>query len=219
MKRIAGIATLKERENSFKRVIESIYPHVDMIYAVLNYYKEVPGWLSAIPNVTPVCMNNEFMDSGKFLYVNIPNVIYFGCDDDLLYPNGYFDYLEEGVNRYNGLVSLHGKKYLAPVLHFKKWVGNYRCLGNVSEDVKISVVGSGCCAFNTERLKVHIADFKKGGMADIWLSKIATEQGIPIMVLKHRSDYLQYTNIQTPTIWGTTHDYTEHTRILRSFIK
>ena len=159
------------------------------------------------------------MDSGKFLHASIYNAVYYGIDDDLIYPVGYCDYLEDGVNRYNGLVSLHGKKYLAPVSHFKKWAGNYRCLGSVSSDTKVNVVGSGCCAFNTERLKVHIADFKKGGMADIWLSKIATEQGIPIMVLRHRSDYLQYTNIQTPTIWGTTHDYTEHTRILRSFIK
>jgi hypothetical protein len=218
MLRIAGIATLKEREESFKRVIESLYPQVDHIYAILNYYDSIPSWLIQ-SNITPVLMNNEYKDSGKFLYANIPDVVYFGCDDDLLYPIGYCDYMEDGVRRYNGLVSLHGKKYLPPVSHFKKWAGSYRCLGTVSENIKVNVVGSGCCAFSTERLSVDISQFKIGGMADIWLSKLASEQGVPIMVLKHNIGYLQYTNITTPTIWGTTKDYTEHTKILRSFIK
>lgn len=219
MLRIAGIATLKEREESLKRVIESIYPQVDRIVAVLNYYESVPEWLKPLTKVNPILMQNEYKDSGKFLHASLYNCIYYGIDDDLIYPRGYCDYLEEGVNKYNGLVSLHGKKYLAPVSHFKKWAGNYRCLGTVTEDVKINVVGSGCCAFNTERFHVHISQFKIGGMADIWLSKLAVEQGVPIMVLKHKAGYLQYTNIQTPTIWQTTHDYSEHTRILRSFIK
>ena len=219
MIRIAGIATLKEREESFKRTIESIYPQVDRIVAVLNYYEAVPGWLTTMTKVNAILMQNEYKDSGKFLHASLYNAIYFGIDDDLIYPSGYCDYMEDGVNRYNGLVSLHGKYYLAPVSHFKKWAGNYRCLGSVSTDTKVNVVGSGCCAFNTERLNVHISQFKIGGMADIWLSKLAMEQGVPIMVLKHNTGYLQYTNITTSTIWQTTHDYTEHTKILRSFIK
>jgi hypothetical protein len=217
--RIAGIATLKEREDSFKRTIESIYPQVDRIVAILNYYETIPDWIKSLNKIEAIPMLNELKDSGKFWYANIPDVIYFGCDDDLLYPMGYCDYLVEGVAKYNGLVSLHGKKYLAPVTGFKKWAGNYRCLGTVSDDVRVNVVGSGCCAFDTNRIHVHMPQFKIHGMADIWMSKIATEQWVPIMVLKHNTGYLRYTNITTPTIWGTTKDYTEHTKILRSFIK
>ena len=71
MKRIAGIATLKEREESLKRAIESIYPQVDRIIAVLNYYEETPEWIKSTTKINPILMQNEYMDSGKFLHASI----------------------------------------------------------------------------------------------------------------------------------------------------
>ena len=57
-------------------------------------------------------------------------------------------------------------------------------------------------------------------MADVFLSKCATEQGVPMMVLAHDVGYLKY--VPPPkgtTIWDTTRDYSEHVKVMRTFIK
>lgn len=215
----AGIATLKEREKSFKCTIESIYPQVDKIVAVLNYYDAIPLWLNELKKVECHLAFNFLGDAGKFLQVENTDGIYFAIDDDLLYPKGYVDYLLEGIEKYGGIVGLHGKIYQKPVTHFKK-CAVYRCLDTVSDDACVNVIGSGCCAFDTNRLTLSLSDFELPNMADLWLSKMATEQGVPMTVLKHDTGYLNY--LAPPkgtTIWETTKDYSEHVQIMRTFIK
>jgi len=55
-------------------------------------------------------------------------------------------------------------------------------------------------------------------MADCYLSRQASLQGIPMVVLAHKSDYLRYLSPKT-TIWQQTRDYSLHTKILQSYIK
>jgi len=215
-----GVATLKNREESFKRVIESIYPQVDKIVAVLNLYEAVPDWLGSLGKVRAIVGDNSLGDAGKFLEVNSTDGVYFAIDDDLLYPKGYADYMMEGIEKYNGIVSLHGKIYTKPVLGFKNFKYVYRCLGTVTGDVHVNMIGSGCCAFSTNRLKLSVDDFYLPNMADIFLSKVAMEQGVTMTVLKHNSGYLKY--LAPPkgtTIWESTKNYEPHSALLKSFIK
>lgn len=218
MKTIVGIATLKIREESFKQTILSLYDQVDSIAAVLNLYEKVPEWLKGLSKVECILSDNSLGDAGKFWYAATPDRVYLACDDDLLYPKGYVSYMLSGVEKYNGLVSLHGRKYLSPVTHFKKYAYAYRCLGTVTEDVPVNFIGSGCCAFDTNRLELHLSDFRRSNMADVWLSKAAKEQGVPMVVLKHDTGYLKYITPKGDTIWNATRDYSFHTSILRSFI-
>ena len=198
-------------------MVNSLLPQVDEIHVALNGYREVPEALRGLDKVKCEMLNNQLGDSAKFLHADMPDVVYFGCDDDLVYPAGYCDYLQAGMERYNGLVSLHGRKYL-PRSHFKQWVGNYRCLNNVNNDVAVNLVGSGVCCFNTNRLKLKISDFKTRNMADCYLSRAASLQGIPMMVLAHKSNYLTYL-YPVGTIWERTKDYSLQTAVLRSYIK
>jgi len=217
MKRIVGIASIPSRREMLIKVVGSLSPQADIVHVALNGYTEIPKELDSFGNVECEILDNSLGDSAKFLHADIPDVVYFGCDDDLIFPIGYCDYLQQGMEKYNGLVSLHGRKYL-PRSHFKQWVGNYRCLNNVSEDVHVNLVGSGVCCFSTNRLKLHISDFKTPNMADCYLSRTASLQGIPMMVLAHKCNYLRYL-YPVGTIWERTKDYSIQTAVLRSYIK
>ena len=209
---------MPSRKELLTLVINSLLPQVDKIHVALNGYTEIPEALRNLSNVECEILDNSLGDSAKFLHASdYDDCYYYGCDDDLVYPKGYCDYLQNSVNEYNGLVSLHGRLY-ASRAGFKQWVGNYRCLNNVSDDTKVNLVGSGVCCFNTNRLKLHISDFKTPNMADCYLSRTAYLQGVPMMVLAHKSDYLTYLSPKN-TIWQSTHDYSLHTAVLRSYIK
>jgi hypothetical protein len=55
-------------------------------------------------------------------------------------------------------------------------------------------------------------------MSDLYLSKIATEQGVPMVVLKHDINYLSYLP-QIDTIWRSITNFDERTEVLKSFVK
>lgn len=215
-----GIATLHCREEAFKQCLHAIRPQVDQVIAVLNYYTEIPDWLKELPNVDCIMMNNEYTDAGKFLKVHECDGYYLALDDDLAVPPSYVETMLDGVERYNGIVSLHGKIYRKPVQAFNKWAYAFRCLYNVEGDAHVNVIGDGCCAFNTSRLNLSIDDFPLNKMSDLQLSSVATEQGVPMTVLKHKAGYLKYLlHPSDETIWKTTKDHSVHTKLLQSFIK
>ena len=94
IKTTAGIATLKEREESFKQTIASLYPQVDRIYCVLNNYDEISEWITELPKVVPILGHNTFADSGKVLFASaFDSGYYLTLDDDLIVPEGYVEYM------------------------------------------------------------------------------------------------------------------------------
>jgi hypothetical protein len=199
--------------------VTSVKDQVDKVYVALNGYTSIPLVLAGMANVECGIFDNSLGDAMKMWKVSECEGYYLSIDDDLKFPSGYVQYMIDGVNRYNGLVSLHGKTYLTPVKHFKQWAGNYRCLSNVSEDVKVNMIGSGCCAFDTSRLKLSLSDFKSPNMADCYLSKVTFEQGVPMVVLKHSIGYLQYLHPKGMTIWDTSRDCSRQTSVLQSYLK
>jgi glycosyltransferase involved in cell wall biosynthesis len=217
---ICGIATLPARENNLKLVLQAISPQVDRVYVALNGHKEIPSWHGEFDNVYCEIFSNSLGDAMKAAWAFSKGNYYLPLDDDLQVPEGYVDYMIDGVNKYNGLVSLHGKIYLPDFVSFKRWAGNYRCLGSVSEDIThINLIGSGICAFHTDRLRVSLADFKRPNMADVFLSKLASDQGVSMVVLKHDIGYLKYLEPPDSTIWQNTRDYSYHESVMRTFIK
>jgi hypothetical protein len=215
---IAGIASIPAREQMLEKVIDSLTFQCNVVYVTLNAYDHVPEYFSKYDNVHYEFGDNSKGDAMKFAMADSTDGVYLGCDDDLLYPRGYVQKMIEGVDKYNGLVSLHGRIYPIPVTDFRRWIGNYRCLGMVRSDTPVNLIGSGCCAFRTSRLKVTISDFQTRNMADLWLSKLAIEQEVPIWVLAHKRDYLQYLKPEN-TIWQNVKDFSVHTKILQSFLK
>ena len=219
-KRIVGIASVPQRKESLLTVVASIKDQVDEIFIALNGYPSVPEELHEVRNAKYAIFDNSQMDLMKFYVAGDVDGYFFGLDDDLRVSEGYVDYLQRGVGAYHGVVSLHGRYYQPPVTHFKRWSRNYRCLNAVEHDAMVNFIGSGCCAFHTDSLKVDIRDFKYPGMADCYLSRLAFTQGVPMFVLKHRiGQYLEYIPpLKGTTLWETNKDYTHQTEILKSYL-
>jgi len=216
---ICGIASIPTRQDALERVLDSIAPQVDKVYVSLNDYPQKPLYASKYDNVEFLMNSNERGDANKFIMAHIPDVYYISLDDDLEVPPTLVQYLCAGVDKYNGVCGLHGRLYPTPFIGFKRWISNYRCLNTVEADTFVNFIGSGVTAFHTNRLKVSLSDFKRKNMADVFISQLATLQGVPMVVLKHDMGYLKYLPPSDTPIWNMTHDYSYHEEILREFIK
>jgi hypothetical protein len=128
----------------------------------------------------------------------------------------------KAVDQYNGVVSLHGRIYPRPVGKFYKPRKSLSCRNWLAEDTHVDLVGTGVCAFHTSRLRVRLDDFLEPNMADIWLSKLAWEQGVPLMAIEHHSYALKYLpQKKENTIWHTQvkTQFEKQTDLLKTFLR
>lgn len=214
-----GIATLKDREQSFRVALDRLYPQVDRVYAVLNNYEDMPEWLNLYPRVIAVLGKNSLMDSAKFLFVDICDGYYLSWDDDLVMPQGCVEYLKSKVDEYNCIVTLHGKRFSRSTKNYRKdFLFRVHCLRDCIVDVRVQLGGTGCMMFHTKDFHPSIGDFHKPRMADLWLSKAAAEADVKIMAVRHSGDYLIYLRPEN-TIWDDNPEGRFQTEVINNFLK
>jgi hypothetical protein len=217
----AGIASIPQRTDNLYLTVQSLLPQVDRLHVCLNGYDSIPKFLDT-KGVSITLMDNELGDGGKFLGAIGYEGYYFGCDDDLVYPKGYIDYMIKKIDSYDGVVSLLGKLYeRGDITSFR---GGYkqvfRALGTVISDIFVDIVGSGACGFHTNKLKINPWLWERKNMSDIWLSKEAHEQGVPLVVVAHKNNYLKYTLGKSDwRIWAADYDDKYQTSVLNSFLR
>jgi hypothetical protein len=213
------IASIPDREESLKRTIESICNQADFIQVALNGYKSIPLWLNNEPKILTVMMDNVRGDANKFYNIEDRSGYLFTADDDIEYPLNYCADMIDAIDRYKCIVTLHGRNYPRPFENYYKMKDVYRCLGNVPKGGRVDVGGTGVMAWHSDRLKVKYSDFKSANMADIWMAKIASEQGVPIMVVPHTELYLKHTRHST-CIFNEQHrlKHVKQEEILKSFL-
>jgi hypothetical protein len=209
------IASLPEREEGLRLAVESLRPQVDSIFVGLNNYKKVPEYLN---NGEWVMLDNSTGDAAKFYDVEYLHGYIFTCDDDLIYPSSYVSDMIKKIELYESVVTLHGKIY-KPLINFQTPAAKYHCLGNVTEDRRVDVGGTGVMAWHSDHLKIKYSDFKAPNMADIWMAKACKDQGVPIYVIAHNSGYLKYFEPQT-TIWEEEKKtgFSRQTELLKTFL-
>ena len=216
---VCGIATLASREQSFRVVLDHLYPQVDRVYAVLNDYEEIPEWLSVYPRVIAVLGKNHLADNAKFLFVDVCEGYFLSWDDDLVMPDGCVEYLRGKVDEYNCIVTFHGKRFGRKTTDFRKdFLFRVHCLRDCIVDVRVQLGGTGCMMFHTKDFHPTIGGFLKPKMADVWLSKQASEAKVKIMAVRHTAEYLTYIPPENP-IWGQKCDVKYHTEVINDFLK
>jgi len=219
--RYVGIATVKEREHLFQEAVRSVYDQVDSIIAVLNNYDEVPEWLDALDKVEAYVCDNSLGDAYKFLQVDECDGYYFSIDDDLWYPADYCDHMIEKIQKHHCIVTLHGKRYdNRPIHSFRRGKTlNVHCLNPNDKDVEVHVGGTGVMAFHTKDFKLSLKDFERRNMADIWVAKVAHEQGVKIIAVSRPRVFVRYLYPQDKTIWQDKSDDSYKDNLIRSFLK
>ena len=215
----AHIASLPERVDTLKKTINSLLPQVDGIYVSLNNYEEVPLFLKKKRIISTLC-DNSLGAEAKFLRVNDFYGYTLVCDDDLIYPDNYVEYMINKVEAHKGIVSLLGKVYSTrPTKSYRRgYTDIYRCLVRVEGDHEVDVCGTGAMAYHSRDIEINIKDFGMRNMADVWMAKIAHEQGVKMFAVEHDRDFVKHV-LYPDRIWVGTVDDTVQTMVLNSFLK
>lgn len=194
---IAGIASIPERENALKLVINSIIKQVDEIFVYLNNYKSIPDYLKHHKIKAFLSKNeiDDLGDIGKFYKINKLKGYYFTMDDDIVYPADYvikmIDKIEQHKRKY--VVSLHGRIFDKLPVHsyYKGHTSAFQCLSLVKKDAFAHVVGTGVLAFHTDTIKIKLSDFKASNMADIWFSKKCHDNNVKCLIMAHENRWIR----------------------------
>lgn len=189
---VIGIASLAERESCLRDTVNSLYRQCDKIIIGLNNYKEVPEFLKR-EKIECYLLDNSLGDAAKYYKVDeYQNCYYLTADDDIIYPKNYVEYMIAKTEQYGVPVSLHGAKFIKPIISMYTSRQVFHCMQEVLEDVEVDYVGTGVLCFDTSKLKVNLKDFKEKNMADIWFGDIMNNVGIKPIVVAHKKNFLMY---------------------------
>lgn len=193
---LIGIASIPERQESLRLVVEALAPQADQIHVALNDYTRAPDWLDRFANVTwEIIGRGNLGDAEKFRAVGAHDGIAMTCDDDLLYPPDYVRELRNGLYRH-GLhcaVGFHGGTT-------EGWTGAHgaaqhrriRCLGTLErDDATVNVLGTGTLAWHTRHVPVWRELFRYANCADVQFAVHAHGYAIPMVALAHRAGWLE----------------------------
>lgn len=184
MKIVIGMATFKGREPFRKKAIESLQNQTVQPYDIVVYDNEVEA--------------SDLTDNGKFfpLIMHSEPIYFFSVDDDLIYPKDYIHRTIEGIEKYNCIVTYHGRILKGQGLHYYRGHRGFRCLGTERHDIQLDVAGTGVTAFRTDYFNprgIHRAKDLK--MSDLVFSLEAAKQKKKIMHLAHRANWIKYQEV------------------------
>lgn len=171
MKLVAGMATMKGREAYAKIAKKSL----EDCGVEVNVYNN---------DVMPV----DYTDNAKFYFLQEYKepVIYFSVDDDIFYTSEYVKLMVNNINRYNCILTIHGRKIIGKGRNYYKGHKSYRCLGKEEETTYIDVPGTGVTVFNTEYFnptEIYRSEYKR--MSDLVFGLEAAKSDKKILHLKH----------------------------------
>lgn len=221
----AGVASFPARAQSLHDTIDSIIPHVDVVFVYLNEYPFVPDYLYQ-PKI--VVMQSQKMfgdlgDVGKFVGLRLFNGIYLTIDDDLVYRKDYVSTMLRALKQHNNnIVSLHGRVFRSlPCISYYKCDSKFiSCLRPNKSNVRANIPGSGVMAFATEFFKPDLADFRTINMSDIWIGMLAQNLTVPIMIVAHDGHLVAESKNynRDMSIWALCHsDDSVQTEIVNNF--
>ena len=171
MKTIGCMATYDKRATTRRKAIDSIVGQLDELHIIDNSANET-----------------DRTDNAKFLALDLIKqpCVMFLLDDDLIYPPDYVAYTLACIEKYGCIITHHGRRLLGVGLDYYTDNQSFRCMGRVTQDIKIDVAGTGVTAFNTNYFHPKgLADAADLRMSDLIFSLEAAKQGKQIGVVKH----------------------------------
>ncbi len=192
-----NIATQPHRLDTLKLMVESIYNQVDVIRIYLNNFIEIPT-LHNPDNKIVYAQGKDLTDNGKFYFLdNVqPNEYYFTADDDLIYPPDYIETMIDYIDRYDCIVTVHGRVLQGKNKHYYRDHLAFMCLETVTfedaEVIKVDVCGTGVTGFNTNYfLPKGIHKAKEQRMSDLVFSLEASKQNKTIGLIQHYKGWIK----------------------------
>ena len=190
MKIIVAIATFNNR--NLDRTLQSLENQAHHIHIYNNETRDL--------NLT---------DNGKFYFLDEYKepIYYFTCDDDLIYPPDYVKRTLQAIEKYNCIVTYHGRILRGLDRSYYEGHSSLKCTHGFMQNLVLDVCGTGVTAFRTDYFNpTTLWSSPDKRMSDLVFSLEAAKQGKKIMHIGHQAKWIRY--IDQPK--GTTIYEMEH---------
>lgn len=226
MPRVATIATMPSRIETFRMVLPVIHAQVDHVYIFLDGYGASPDFLAGFDRVTVRRAEEEgdLHSSGRWLCVQeltAPTVV-LCVDDDIVYPTNYVDGLTNALQRFEGkaIVGVHGQIFLPPHESYVRNSSMFHFAQGLQRDMPVHEVGSGTCCFISSIFNVDPKEWRVESGDDINAAIEAQRRGLPRIAVARPPGWLRpYAECQPDSLWAKTLiDDSEQSRQMRSLM-
>lgn len=193
MKTSANIATYPPRINGLRTMIKTIYDQFDIIRIYFNEYEKAPHIEDPQKKIQKITGRNLY-DNGKFIGLEMvkEHEYYFTMDDDLLYPSNYVDHTIEQIEKFDMIITYHGRTLKAKDVNYYKGIHQtYSCLRDQHGNFPIDVAGTGVTAFSTQYfMSGAIAESEYIKMSDLVFSLEVAKKRKLIGVMEHKAGWI-----------------------------
>ena len=227
MRRVAAIATMARRLETFQKVLPVIHAQVDHVFIYLDGYSAPPSFLEGFDRIT-VRRAEDVGDlhvSSRFLCLQeltAPTVVVI-VDDDIIYPPDYVDRLVFVLQQLKGkaIVGVHGRVFVPPHQSYTRGANCVAFWGRLDQPRHMHELGVGTCAFISSNFDVDPRKWDRHDMNDITVAIEAQRRGLPRVAVARVAGWLRRfaAEPQVDSIWARTlKDDSEQTRRMRTLL-
>jgi len=226
MPRVAAIATMASRIETFQKVLSVIHAQVDQVFVYLDGYTRPPSFLAGFDRIS--VMRAEDLGnrhaSSRFLCLRelrVPTLVVI-VDDDIIYPPNYVDALVDALQRFQGaaIVGVHGRIFVPPHQSYINDVITFHFAGKLLRPVHVHELGVGTSAFVSNIFDIDPEVLDNGNMNDIIVATEAQRRGLPRIAVPRTQGWLKaYAETQADSLWARTmRNHTDHSRRMRALL-
>ena len=183
-----NMATFPARENTLKRVVDSVINQCDILRIYLNEFEYIPEYLINEKIELAFQMPN-IKDTGKFYWANTyKHEYYFTIDDDIIYPENFVQDTIKAM-KLNGanICTCHGRvlKENAVDIDAKNVISFYPCKQLQIETTWVNYAGTGAMCFDNSAIILPHDVFTQNGMTDQFFAVAMQQMKEPILCRSH----------------------------------
>jgi hypothetical protein len=226
MRRVAAIATLASRLETFQKVLPVIHAQVNHVFIYLDGYSVLPSFLAAFDRIT-VRRAEDVGDlhcSSRFLCLQdlIAPTVVTVVDDDIIYPPDYVDLLVSALQQIEGkaIVGVHGRIFVPPHESYARNVATFHFTHQLAQARHVHELGIGTCAFISSNFNVDPSQWGATNMDDINVAIEAQRRGLPRIAVARAAGWLKpCAEPQPDNLWAKTLiDDSEQSRRMRALL-
>ena len=224
--RVATIATLASRVETFRQVLPVIHPQVDHVFVYLDGYESPPSFLQDFDRISIYRAEDvgDLHCSSRFLclqHLDAPTVVVV-VDDDIVYPPDYVDRLAEALHQAEepALIGVHGRIFTPPHRSYVHDATAFQFASQLAQPCHVHELGMGTCAFVSSHLDIDPRGWDRTDMDDIVVAIEAQRRGLPRIVVAREAGWLKVLAKRQPdSIWVSVQkDEAEHSRRMRELL-
>jgi len=224
--RVAAIATLASRQETFEKVLPVIRAQVGHVFIYLDGYATPPAFLQGLDRVTVRHAEavGDLHCSSRFLCLRElagPSVVAI-VDDDIVYPQDYVAVLTEVLQQLEGkaIVGVHGRVFVPPHQSYIRDALMQGFASGLARPSHVHELGTGTCAFVSDRFPIDPREWDRTDMDDIIVATEAQKRGLPRVMVPRPPGWLKpLAELQADSLWARTQkDDTEQSRRMRALL-